>query len=94
MDREKFKQIAQQKIEKFSDEINKLEKKKDKVSSDMRQEFEQQLAKLKKKKSELEKSYKEVKQSSDLNWDIIHETFEDTAESIKKGVNDLTEAVS
>ncbi|MEX1002724.1 MAG: hypothetical protein WDZ35_11465 [Crocinitomicaceae bacterium] len=94
MDKETFKIEAKEKIEDISSEFEQLEKKSEKLSSEIKKDFKQKLDSLKEQKKKLESKFEEVKASSQLNWEIVQETFENTENSIKSGINELTESVN
>ncbi|MBD3637761.1 MAG: hypothetical protein HUJ25_10430 [Crocinitomicaceae bacterium] len=91
MDTDKIKQNAKEQVEQLNEKLEKLQKQRDKLTEDAQATFEEKLEHLKEQREKLVQTYDEFKSASEINWNIVQKSFDNTADSIKSGINELSE---
>lgn len=89
MERDKFKDDAKKMIDELFNKIDTLEMKKDIVKDSAKEQYVKQIADLKEKKNELQKSYQNLLETTEGNWDEAKKSFTQSTTHFKKGLQEL-----
>lgn len=91
MEKEKFRKKAKETVDDIFNRIEKLEQKRNHVSSSMKAKYDEQIAALKAKYTEMENQYKELELSSGQAWQDTKEKFSESADYFKAGLAKIGE---
>jgi hypothetical protein len=83
MNREEFHSFARRKIDEMYDNIEEIERKKDKLSEAAKAKFSSQIDELKQKRGELVDKLNDIKETGTYSWDEMKAAFNESAESFK-----------
>lgn len=89
MERDKFKDDAKKMVDDIFNKIDEMEMKKDKVKDSAKERYMNQVAELKTKKNELKKSYENLLETTEGNWDDAKKSFTQSTNHFKKGLQEL-----
>ena len=89
MDKEKMKAQAKKRIDELFIKIEELENKKDKVEGDLKVKVDELLLDLKHKRDNLNAEVDKLHQSTVEEWEKHKDTFEDSMNSFKDGIDKL-----
>jgi chromosome segregation ATPase len=94
MNREEFKEKAKNQIDHLFEEIDNLEKKKDKAEDAVKSKYENQIEQLKEKKFNLQQKYTRLENAAEDKWDDAKEAFSEATDDFKAGLSKVGEAFS
>lgn len=94
MNKEEAKAKAKNSIDQITEKIESMERKKDEITSDVKNEFEEQIKNLKSLRTEMRQKYDEMKQKTDARWEEAQEAFSRASNKFEQGFSELKELVN
>ena len=91
MNKQEFRTKAHQRVEQLISEYEKLETKKNELSSEMKEKYNAQMENLRKRRVDLENKLKKLDESQEvnINWEETKEIFNKSLEHYKNGFAEL-----
>jgi len=89
MDRQKIKAEAKQQIDSLFNQLEAMEKRRDRVKEDLKNAFDEQLVSLKLRRTELESTFRQWADTRQESWDEAKGKFQESAQSFGRGVSKL-----
>lgn len=90
MNRIDFKIKANKNIDEIYNEIENLKKKKDQLSSSLKQKYDSSIEALNKRKEDLKKKYEAIQNAPDSNWEKAKNEFTESFNHYKEGFKELS----
>lgn len=90
MNREEFKKEAKKNIDELVHRIDEMERKKENMKDNIREQYESKLRTLRNNKEELQLKYKRLNEASNDQWQEAKEAFSNASDHFKQGFRELT----
>lgn len=94
MNKQEFKEKANQAIDQISDGFSELKNQKENVQADLRSKYDEALTDIESKKSDLQSKYAELEGASEEKWDEMRDAFSAAVASMNESVSKLGSLIS
>lgn len=94
MNREEFQAFARRKVDEMYDNIEELERKKDKLSAAAKEKLNAPIEELKARRTELVDKLNSIKETGSYSWDEMKAAFSESADSFKTHFANIREKIT